>query len=69
MVLEALGHRLVDDVEPVEVVVDLRFDVRDASGETLVARDILQTRHRILASTAATLPLLPAELHEGRAGA
>lgn len=46
MVLEALGHRLVDDVEPVEVVVDLRFDVRDASGETLVARDILQTRRR-----------------------
>ena len=41
VILEALGHRLVDDVEPVEVVGDLLFGVRDASRGTLGARDIL----------------------------
>jgi hypothetical protein len=46
VILEALGHRLVDDVEPVEIVGDLLFGVRDVSDETLGAHDTFWTRHR-----------------------
>jgi hypothetical protein len=37
LIAEALGHRLVDDVEPVGVVGDLLFGARDVSGETELA--------------------------------
>src|SRR5579859_59343 len=75
LVVETLGHRLIHDVEPVEVVSDLLFGMRDITGETISAGDVFWARYRAhLGSVQRDQPTtdqagLAAELDEGGAGA
>ena len=65
-------NSLVDDVEPVEVVGDLLFGMRDVPGEAFSACDVLGACDRSHLGAvhrhdaAANEPLLLADLHEGR---
>jgi hypothetical protein len=75
LIVEALSHRLIHDVEPVEVVSDLLLCVRHITSEPIGAGDVLRAGYRAhLGSVQRDQPTvdeacLAAELDKCRAGA
>lgn len=74
LIVEALRDSLVDDVQPVEIVGDLFFGMRDVAGEPLSSGDILRAGDRTHLRTVkrdratADQAMIAAELDEGGAG-
>lgn len=75
LIVETLSHRLIHDVEPVEVVGDFFLCARDVTGETVGAGDVRWARNRAhLGPVQRDQPTadeagLAAELDKGSAGA